>query len=292
MKNIKIKGFNNLELNCYLYEPEKPKAIIQIIHGMQEHAFRYNHFAEFLCSNGFIVLASDLRGHGRTSPSIDKLGYGEKDIFNETIEDQLLISKYLKEKYNLPLYIFGHSYGSFLTQKLVQVNNFAEKFIICGTGNGSSFLIGMGNFVAGLFTMFGLKNKKATTIEKLSIKGYGKKFEKGNWLTRDEKVFDEYQKDQYCGGSFPISFYRSFFSSLRKLNRGIKLIPKNKRLFLIVGDKDPVGENAKQVKKLHKLYIKKSVDSKLKIYPDCRHELINELNKNEVYNDCLSFFNE
>ena len=67
---------------------------------------------------------------------------------------------------------------------------------------------------------------------------------------------------------------------------------ENKKLFLIVGDKDPVGENAKQVKKLHKLYIKKGVDSKLKIYPDCRHELINELNKNEVYNDCLSFFNE
>ena len=252
MKNINIIGFNNLKLNCYLYEPEKPKAIIQIVHGMQEHGFRYDHFAEFLSSNGFIVLVSDLRGHGKTALSKDKMGVGEKDIFNETIEDQLLISKYLKETYNLPLYIFGHSYGSFLTQKLAQVNNLAEKFIICGTGNGSSFLICMGNFVAGLFYAFGKKDKKATTIEKLSIKGYGKKFPNGNWLTRDNKIFEAYQKDDFCGGSFPVSFYKSFFSGLRKLNKGINLISQDKKLFFIVGDKDPVGENSKQVKSLYK----------------------------------------
>lgn len=292
MKKIKINGYNNLELNCYLYEPDSPKGIVQIIHGMQEHAYRYNHFAEFLASHGYIVLASDLRGHGETAISLEKRGFGEKDIFKETIEDQLIISKFLKEKYNLPLYIFGHSYGSFLTQKLTQINNLVDKFIICGTGNGSSFLIGMGNFVAGFLTCLGLKNKKATAIENLSIKGYGKKFPNGNWLTRNDKVFDAYKADKYCGGSFPISFYKSFFSSIKKLNKGIKNIPNDKKIFFIVGDKDPVGENSKQVKKVYNLYLKKGKHAKLKIYENCRHELINELNKEEVYNDCLKFFEE
>ena len=292
MKNIKLKGYNDLELNCYLYEPTtKAKAIIQIIHGMQEHAFRYDDFANFLSSHGFIVLVSDLRGHGKTSKSKECLGYNDGDIFSDTINDQLLISKYLKEKYNLPLYIFGHSYGSFLAQKLVQINEFAERFIICGTGNGSSGLIGMGCFVANLLYAFGLKNKKATFIEKLSIKGYGKNFDKGNWLTRDYSVFEKYSQDEYCGGSFPVSFYKHFFSNIRKLNKGIKTIKDNKKIFLIVGDKDPVGSNSKQVSKLYNLYKKRNKNVSLKIYKDCRHELINELNKDEVYKDCLDFFN-
>ena len=292
MKNIKINGYNNLPLNCYLYEPStKPKAVIQIIHGMQEHALRYDHFAQFLASNGFVVLASDSRGHGKTAETIDKLGYNDGDIFKETIEDQLIITKYLKEKYNLPIYIFGHSYGSFLTQKLVQISEIPEKFILCGTGNGSSLMIGLGSFVANLLYYLGLKNKKATLIENLSLKGYGKKFKNGNWLSRNDKLYENYEKDPYCGTSFPISFYKHFFSACRKLNKGIKNIPSAKKILFVAGDQDPVGENGKQVKKVYEKYLKRGKNASLKLYKDCRHELINELNNEEIYNDILTFYN-
>lgn len=294
MEKLTLEGYNNLKINAYLYTPtSKPKAVIQIIHGMQEHALRYKEFSEFLCSQGYVVLASDSRGHGFTSLSKDKLGYDDGDIFANTVQDQLLISKYLKEKFdNLPLFIFGHSYGSFITQKLLQVNPYVKKYVICGTADGDSFIFKLGNFVASILSFLGLKNHKATLIENLSIKAYGKKFEGGNWLTRDEVVYKEFTEDEYCGGSFPISFYKSMFSNLIKVNKGIKNIPKDIKVLFIVGDKDPVGDDSKQVKTLFGKFIKNGINADLEIYKDCRHELVAELNKEEIFNDVLRFYKE
>lgn len=292
MKNIKINGYKNLELNCYLFEAENPKGVVQIVHGMQEHALRYIDFANFLVYNGYAVLVSDLRGHGKTAKSKEEFGFGEEDIFAETVEDQIIINKYLKEKYKLPVYVFGHSYGSFITQRLAQGLTESDKFVLCGTANGDNILFSFGKIAADLAGYFKGEEKPATFVESLSIKGYGKKFENGNWLTRDDKVWEEYQKDEMCGNTFPISFYKSMFKNLILLNEGIENITSVSKLFLIVGDKDPVGSNAKQVIKLHEKYLKKGVQASLKVYEDCRHELLNETNKQEVYNDVLEFLNE
>lgn len=293
MENIKIKGFKNLELNCYLFEPRgKPKAVVQVIHGMQEHAQRYEDFASFLAEKGYVVLTSDLRGHGKTAESIEKLGHNDGDIYEDTLFDQQIICEFLKNKYNLPIYIFSHSYGSLLTQRLMQVCHIPEKFVLCGTGNGGSFIMGMGNLAAGFLNLFGQKDKKATSIEKLSLKSYGKKFENGNWLSRDEEVFKKYTADPYCGGSFPVRFYKSLFSNVTKLNGNIDKIPSDKKIFLIAGTADPVGEKGKQVTKLYNLYISEGKNAKIKLYPGARHELLNEINKDEVYADILAFFEE
>lgn len=291
MKNIKIKGFHDLELNAYLYEPKsEAKAIIQIIHGMQEHGARYNDFANFLMENGYIVLVSDLRGHGSSLLGENKYGYGEADFYNEVVEDQKIIAAYLKDTYNLPLYIFGHSFGSFVTQKLAQVLHIADKFIIAGTTDGDKFLYKLGNSVASLYVSFGKSDDLATSIENLSINSLGKKYENGNWLTRDPKVFEAYKADPLCGRSFPVSFYKSMFSNLTHLNQGIKNIPKTAKLFLIAGTADPVGSCGKYVSSLYNKYAKAGVNVKIKLYPDARHELINETNKDEVYKDILEFY--
>lgn len=291
-KNIKILGYHDLELNTYAYDKaENAKAVVIIVHGMQEHIGRYKHFAEHLNKNGYIVIGSDLRGHGKTATSVEMRGFGEKDIFNETLQDLLNIISFAKETYNLPIYVFGHSYGSMLSQKLVQMTPLIEKCVICGTTNGSSILMKAGCFVSKLMSPFKRKKSKGGLIEKLCIKSYGKKFERGNWLTRDEKVFDEYAKDEYCGGSFPFSFYKSMIQNMTKANSGISKIG-NKKLFLICGDKDPVGADGKQVKKLYKIYLKNNINVKIKIYENARHELLNEINKEEVYQDVINFFNE
>jgi len=291
VSNIKILGFHDLPLNTYIYENvESPKAVIVIVHGMQEHCLRYKHFAEFLNKNNFIAIASDLRGHGKTSPSKELLGFGEKDIFQETLQDQIKIVEFAKEKYNLPIYVFGHSYGSMLSQNLVQMTDLIEKCVICGTTNGSSLLFKLGSFVISLMSPFKNKNSKGGIVEAMCIKSYGKKFERGNWLTRDEKIFDAYQKDEYCGGSFPFSFYKSMIKNMTKANKNISKIG-NKKLFLIAGDKDPVGESGKQVEKLYKIYLKNNIDVQIKLYKDARHELLNEINRDEVYKDILKFFN-
>lgn len=292
MKNFTIKGFNNLSLNCYLFEPKTtPKAVVQIIHGMQEHGKRYQNFAEFLCENGFVVFVSDLRGHGKSLVSENKLGFGEKDIFSEIIEDQKISTNHLKEKYNLPIYIFGHSFGSFITQKFMQVCHIPEKFVVCGTSFGGNALYGFAKILANTMVLFGKKDKPATMIENMSLNAYGKKFENINWLSRDEENFKKYQADPLCGVSFPISFYKSMFTHLTKLNKGVKNIPADKKIFLIAGSKDPVGNNSKDVLKLFKFLKKKNKNVDVKIYEDARHELLNETNKDEVFKDVLNFFN-
>ena len=164
-----------------------------------------------------------------------------------------------------------------------------EKCVLCGTTNGSSLVMKLGGVVLSMLSPFKNESSKGGLAEKLCVKSYGKKFERGNWLTRDEKVFDEYQNDEYCGGSFPFSFYYSMIKNMTKANDGLDKIGDTK-ILLIAGDHDPVGSNGKYVTSLHKLYLQNNIDSKLKLYKDCRHELLNELNKDEVYADVLKFF--
>ena len=126
----------------------------------------------------------------------------------------------------------------------------------------------------------------------MSFKSYGKKFENGNWLTRDEEMYKKYQEDPFCGESFPVSFYQSMFTNFVKLNKEIDNIPKETKIFLIAGDKDPVGDSGKDVTNLYRLYVKHGKNARIKLYPDARHELVNETNRKEVYEDVLNFFNE
>ena len=122
MKNLEIIAYDGLKLQGYLFdEVKKPKGIIQIIHGMQEHGLRYEETCKYFNKQGYIAFVSDLRGHGKTAIDENHLGQSDGDIFSQTVSDQMTISEKLVEMYpNLPLNIFGHSYGSFITQKYIQ----------------------------------------------------------------------------------------------------------------------------------------------------------------------------
>src|SRR5690554_3752508 len=121
MREFIFTSFDNTKLNCALWERVKePKGVIQIIHGMNSHAKRYHDFAKKLNQNGYIVFADDHRGHGKTAGE-DKLGQVGKDNFNNCVKDQIEFTKTLKQKYNLPVQLFAHSYGSFLAQRCIQL---------------------------------------------------------------------------------------------------------------------------------------------------------------------------
>ena len=292
MKNSRINGYENLQINSYIYDEVKdPKATIIIIHGMQEHAGRYDEFAKFLSDNNYIVIATDLRGHGKTAKDKDSLGLSEGDIYREILADQQCIINYAKETYHLPIYVFGHSYGSLVSQTLIQENNDIEKCVLCGTANGGSALMKAGNAISAILGLFTDRNKRGGLLENMCVGGYGKGYENGNWLSRDEQDMINYQKDEYCGVSFPFSFYRSMINNLVKANKGIDKIGK-KKLFLIAGTDDPVGAKGKDVEALYNIYKEKGINAKLKLYKDARHELLNEINKDEVFKDVLDFFNE
>lgn len=291
MKTIKLKGYQDFELSCYVWDKvDNPKGVVQIIHGMQEHAKRYNDFAKYLNSVGIIVFASDLRGHGQTALIHNlPLGYSDGDIFMEIVQDQIIITEYLNNKYKLPVTIFGHSFGSFIGQRYVVENGFKIKnIILCGSTYTNSMLYKSGYVLAKICRLFKGKKARAKLIEKLSLRSYGKGFPNGNWLTRDDKVWAKYLSDDLCGKSFPNNFYWSFFKHARHNYDNLKNIPFYVPIMLISGTDDPV----KGKKGLHKLFFKYGSANKkvfLKVYPGARHELINELNKDEVFKDISDF---
>lgn len=289
-EETKILGFHDLPLATYIMDKvENPKATIVIVHGMMEHGTRYAEFAKYLNKCGFVVVVTDLRGHGKTMRSKDEYGKGEKDIYSETIQDQLNVIAFAKEKYHLPIYLFGHSYGSMLSQQLVEVSPYVEKAVLCGTADGGYFLFAMASALATLIGPFVNKDKRGGLPEKIGKKNYEKAFERGNWLTRDEKEFDKYLADEFCDGSFPFSFYKSLIKNLRKCNKNIAMIG-NKKIFLIAGSEDPVSFRAKAVTSLYKRYLKNNIDASIKIYDGARHELYTETNRKEIFKDVSDFF--
>jgi len=294
MKEIKINGFEGYKLNARLFEVKTPKGIVQIIHGMQEYSKRYEKFAKFLNNNGYIVFVSDLRGHGKSAEDETLLGYSSGDISIENVKDQIIVSEYLKEKYpNIPLIVLGHSYGSFLTQRYITKCDLADKVILSGSAYTNTALMKFGRIFANLTAFFKGKRAIAKMIENMSLQGYGKGFEDGNWLCKDSKVWEEYKKDDYCGTPFPASFYQSFFKLVVNNYKKLDKINKEKPILIMSGDKDPVGGNGKLVKKLYDIYKEAGLRNLyLKLYTDGRHEMLNETNKEEVYNDILTFINE
>ena len=292
MKTKEIISFDNRPITLYVYDDvESPKGVIQLIHGMQEHCLRYEHVAKFFNDNGYIVITYNQRGHGKEAVESGKAGFSEGDIYSECVKDAVTISEFITKNYNYPLIVYGHSFGSLVTQKYIQVCHLAKKIVLSGTGNGSDAVFGFGKFVTGFLSLFG-KNRSGKMIEKISFGGYEKKFSDHNWLSRDINVWNEYHNDPLCGVSFPLSFYNNLFKNLRKLNRGIKNIAPDTKILIIAGDKDPLGNNGKSLIKLEKTFKKKGVNARLKLYKDCRHELHNELNKEEVFSDVLNFLEE
>lgn len=291
MKTVKLKGYQDFQLVGYIWDNvENPKGVVQIIHGMQEHAKRYDDFAKFLNTQGLIVFASDLRGHGQTA-IINNLpfGYSDGDIFMEIVQDQIIITDYLSKKYKLPVSIFGHSFGSMISQRYMVENGFKIKnIVICGSTYTNSLQFRAGYHIAKLCRLFKGKKANAKLIESMSLKKYGKKYKNGNWLSRDEKDWDTYNNDELCGKVFPNNFYWSFFKNARHNYKNLQNIPYYLPILLIAGTDDPVGGKNGMVK-LFFTYGKAKKKVYLKTYLDCRHELINEINKDEVYKDVAYF---
>ena len=164
MKNKDIKSFDNLILKGYLFDDvPKAKGVIQIIHGMQEYSDRYFDIIPQFNKAGYIVFISDLRGHGKTAKNIELLGVDD-DLYANAVQDQLIISQTLKNEYpNIPLIIFGHSFGSFVAQRYMVENGFKIKnIILCGSTYTNNLQFKAGRLLASTLKLFGMKKKKAT----------------------------------------------------------------------------------------------------------------------------------
>lgn len=277
----------------YVHEwicPQMPKGVVQIIHGMTEHAARYEKFAQLLNAHGYVVVADDHRGHGKTDP--DTLGYSKGNMFADTVRDEGAITDYYKAKYpGLKYFVFGFSYGSFLTQSYI--GKYGDKIdgaVIAGSNMKKDFEVSLGSFVAA----FNLKKKPAKLIEKSSFGAYEKKFADKEWLSANPENNAAYRADPLCGFTCSYRFYADFFKGLKKLytKKYAASVPKDLPLLLAAGAEDPVGEMSEGVKRLANFYREKAgVKSvEVKLFEGCRHEFLNEKNGEENAKEILAFF--
>ncbi len=281
-------------LSGIIYVPkEPPKGILQISHGMCEYIGRYHRFMADMANEGFIVCGHDHLGHGDSS-SAEEYGYfAEKDGYRNLVEDLYRMTQLVKDKYGpLPYFLLGHSMGSFITRLYIrQYPDALDGVIICGTG-GPNPMAKTGTALAKFMGSVKGSHHRSPMLDKMAFGSFNKKFTpcrtSKDWLTRDEKVVDKYLKDPKCMFTFTTYGFRDLttMSALANSPWWYEGLNKSLPMLLISGSMDPVGNYGKGVetvfKKLRQTGVK---DVSLHLYPDARHELLNEINYEEVFGD-------
>jgi alpha-beta hydrolase superfamily lysophospholipase len=290
---------------CYKWLPKintPPKAAIQIAHGMAEHAKRYDRFARFLADSGFCVYANDHRGHGNTAGLSGKIGhFADENGWRLAVKDMHAITNFIKGQYpGLPIFLFGHSMGSLLSRHYIALYGKEVKgVILSGTGGDPGLLGCIGKCIAFLECRIKGIRSHSLLLTKLSFGKFNDSFKPNrtdfDWLSRDDMEVDKYIEDPFCGEVFTAGFFHDLFTGMKIINQpdNIKKIPKELPVYLFSGDKDPVGNNKKGVEQVYSSYKKAGLsDVKLKFYKDGRHEMVNEINRQEVYGDIVGWLNE
>lgn len=267
----------------------KPKAIVQLSHGMIEHIQRYHDFSTFLLENDIFVYGNDHRGHGKTGGQQGQLGYfSDRNGFTNVMEDIHEITKIIKSEYpKTPLILFGHSMGSFLARHYIQFySNDIDGLILSGTGFFPTITNISGKALASILPA----KKKSSLMNTLAFGTYNKKIvnKKTNfdWLTRDEEAVTKYIDDPQTGYIPTARFFYDLMDGLDKIHKKNlnKNIRKDLPILLISGEADPVGNYSKGVWKVAKNYHQIGLDNvKTVLFEGARHELLHEINKEEVY---------
>ena len=207
MDKIKAKDGKESYIYCW-YKVKEPKAMLQIFHGMAEHAGRYKDFAQYLNSQGFIVYASDHRGHGKTAGTIEELGYIGKDGFNATVEDKRLIFQKMKEEHpELPMFLLGHSFGSFLAQEyIIRYGSELKGVILSGSALQKGLQVYAGSMISSIEKLIWGEKKQSKLLDHLSFGSYNKRIKddehKFAWLSTDLNQVKKYEDDPFCGTVF------------------------------------------------------------------------------------------
>lgn len=274
------------------------KAVLQIVHGIAEFVERYDDFANYLTSQGYIVVAEDHMGHGQSIGEDGIRGYFHGGWFNGVADTYKLMQDTMAEFPSLPYVLFGHSMGSFMARTILAQypDSGISAAIICGTGWQPRFALPMLiKVVEGICKKNGEQNP-SEQLQQMIFGGYNKKIANprtaSDWLTRDEAIVDAYVAHPLCGFTPACGLLRDMMKGIYFVEQPQNLAKMKKSLpvLFIAGTEDPVGPYGKGVEKAAAEFIKAGMSKvSLKLYPDCRHEILNELNKQEVYNDISSW---
>lgn len=292
-----------LRLHLYQWSPDgEPKAIMQIAHGMSEHAARYRRLAEKMCAAGYVVYANDHRGHGRSVPDNATPGHmADADGWQRAAADLFGINRFIRERHpDLDLVLLGHSMGSFLAQQLMIDHPAAVDAVILSGSNGKPPpLAQAGRAVLRLERLRVGYRGVSSIMNKLSFEDFNKAFApnrtEADWLSRDPEEVDKYVNDPLCGFPVTVATWMGMLDALPALTEPANLarVPKDLPIYLFAGSEDPVGDRGAGVRRLHGSYRAAGLKNlRCTIYPGGRHETLNETNREQVMQDVLDWTEE
>ena len=293
--------YDNLALSCAEYTAEgvtqtNAKGVVQIVHGMCEYKERYEGFIDYLTQNGYIVFAHDHRGHGGSVTANENLGYFGDKKGEAIVDDAALVTDEIRRLYpGLSVTLFGHSMGSLVVRAYIQkYEEKIDKLVVCGSPSKNS-LAGFGLMLNGVISAFRGKKYRSRLMANASTGGGDDKFPgegKNAWLTRDKTVVEKYNADEKCNFVFSCNGFSNLLHLVKNAYKKKKYPAKHSDLpiFFMAGADDPVIGSEKKwlaAQQFLRDVGYKNVTGKL--YPKMRHEILNELGKEEVYADALAF---
>ncbi len=279
--------------------PSDPKALLQIAHGLAEHAGRYDRLAQALTQAGYGVFGSDHRGHGQTPErAIDKAFLAERDGFRRVVDDLATVQRHVAKKASgVPLVLLGHSFGSYLAQDFLFTHGGSlAGAVLSGTNAGVANLVRVGLAIAHLERRRVGPRATSKLLQLLSFGDFNRRFKPTrtdfDWLSRDAREVDKYLADPDCGFDFSVQGWIDLMGGLIRIDdpKQRARVPKSLPVYILAGAEDPVGRAGKGPKALAKAYRKAGLsDVTLTLYPNARHEMFNEINREEVTRDLITW---
>lgn len=270
------------------------RAVVQLVHGIAEHVYRYDHFAAFLNSLGYLVVAEDHMGHGGSVCKESPKGCFPGGWMHAIADSYRLLTDTKKAYPDVPYVLFGHSMGSFMARTILaeHPDSGITAAIICGTGWQPEAVVGAGYALSTLICNLKGEDKPSPMLQAMAFGGFNKRIAhprtQSDWLSRDEKVVDLYESDPLCGFMPSAGLLRAMMFGIRYIQKAdsLKRMRKELPVLFIAGGDDPVGAYGVGVRQAAEAFKSHGMqDVSVKLYPLCRHEILNEINKEEIYQD-------
>ena len=301
-REMELESLDGYPLQIRIYDPKEKKAVIQCIHGMEEHQGRYEEFACFLAENGYVVVTSDLRGHGAKAKRVTEnmIHIADRDGDKLLIEDESVIRDWIHKEYSgCPLFLFGHSMGSIISRKILQSDsNEYDAVILSGYPNPQGLAI-VGVMISALIGMFKGRAGQSDLCTNLAVGPFCKAIPNAetpiDWLSVNKDNIQRYIEDPFCGLEFTIGSYNALFHLVWDIEHPnmYKQVKKDLPILLICGEEDPCPGGEKGRK--HSLEcLQKAGFTNISsvLLPHMRHEILMEDAKTQVYEKMLKFYED
>ncbi len=280
-----------------VWAPEQPRCVIHLLHGLGEHAARYERFAAACNNNGIAVIAHNHRGHGENCPSGDLGHYADERGWEKIIDDVDTVQQSVRQQFaGVPITLLGHSMGSYIAQSyVIRRQPDIANMILSASTFAPRIQLQVGHWLAA-FECWRLGGReKSALLNKLGFGDFNKRFAPNrspfDWLSRDEREVDKYVADPLCGQDSSCQLWHDLTGGLLEIGakRALQKIRADLPILITGGTHDPVGGQA-GLTKLNNAYLKSGHSAvTLKLYEEGRHEMFNETNRDEFTRDLIEW---